>query len=60
MKDGKLSKRERETLWKAYDTLNAWINWHEEHDDSSTSYDLYTSCCEAAGALSLFLSWVSD
>lgn len=62
MKDGKLSNREKQTLWNAHKLLNAWIDWQEEHgkDVSYEPDDTVNSALHAAGGLSEFLSWIDD
>ena len=56
MKDGKLSNKEKQTLWSAQKLLDKWIDWQEEHGADDT----YNSATMAAESLSAFLSWIDD
>lgn len=60
-KDGRLSNKEKQTLWSAHKLLNRWIDWQEEHGhDGYECDDTMSSALTAAGALSEFLSWIDD
>lgn len=60
MKDGKLSNKEKQTLWNAQKLLDKWIDWQEEHGADWGADDTYNSATMAAGSLSAFLSWIDD
>lgn len=59
MKDGKLSNREKQALWSALKSLNAWIDWQEEND-LTVDDEVYLTACAAAERLRDFLSWIDD
>lgn len=59
-KDGKLSNKEKATLWSAHKLLNRWIDWQEEHGKDASTDDALGSACMAAGELLNFLSWIDD
>jgi hypothetical protein len=52
MKDGKLSKREQQTLENAMDVLNRWCDYHSEELGDFGPYDFASN---AAGAIRYFL-----
>lgn len=60
MKDGKLSQREKQTLWSAHKALNRWIDWQEEHGKDVDTDDALRSACMASGELLNLLSWIDD
>ena len=54
MKDGRLNKRERIALRRAYEILDKWIEWHETSDDATDEFALYLAE-NGSGAISNFL-----
>lgn len=60
MKDGRLSNKEKQTLWSAHKILNRWIDWQEEHGKDFDTDDALRSACMAAGELLNLLSWIDD
>lgn len=54
MKEGRLNKRERIALRRAYEILDKWIEFHEQSNDTTDEFALYLAE-NGSGAISNFL-----
>lgn len=58
-KNGKLSKRERDTLLRAARILNQWCNWENDEREKAgfdpTLDDIECNAASAAGMISVFI-----